>query len=253
MQQNSLVKNLSFNPRVWKIFACGHEDGKIFIWSTDANSEPNLYFQFPDGHSTEGIEWHPNSSDTLMWGSKNIKIVKYQGNKYEIEQTIHTFRGKLNALRWKPGFDSLISYASESTIIILDRSRPFLNHYMINIDCGPVISFEWHKKDHILIAGKKNLVVVNMNQAYVPLADMNVAPFDTDVFDNIVYTKQENFIRNPKKLMKIVKMNNLLYYQSLKIAMKPKYDSILDDKTKGWVLGSRREYGERTITKNTKI
>lgn len=82
-----------------------------------------------------------------MCGSKNISIVKVQENKFEIEQTIHTLRGKLNALRWGPKFQNQISYASESSIIVIDRNRPYLNQYIINIDGGPVVSFEWQQTE----------------------------------------------------------------------------------------------------------
>lgn len=171
--QISSVKNLAFNPRAERIFACGHEDGKMFVWNMDSISEPNLYFQV-DGQSSEGLEWHPTKVGLLMLGTKHIHIVSISGKNHETIQTINCLRGKCSALKWRPGHDNQVSYASESSIIIVDRNRPFLYQYMITIDNGPIQTFEWCKSDTLIIAGKK-VVMKSLKEAKRPTTDMRVA------------------------------------------------------------------------------
>ncbi|CAI2384530.1 unnamed protein product [Moneuplotes crassus] len=242
-QQNSQVKHLSYNLKGAKMFACGHEDGKVFVWNTQSPNDPKYQFQL--GRQTvEGVEWHPAYGKTLMSGGKNIRITHMQDNKLQ-DEAINTFRGKLNALRWRPGTDKEISYASENLLIVLNKTRPYLNHYMIQIQSGPIVSFEWHKNNNnIIIAGKKDIVIASLKDAFVPLTVMNVAVFDIDVMENIVFLKQHNFSRDPKKLMKMSKPDNLITYQSLKNALKYRLDSFIDRRADGMQLGSRRFYGE---------
>lgn len=241
VNQISTVKNLAFNPRVGKIFACGHEDGKMFIWNTDIQNEPIMYFQV-DGQAFEGVEWHPNNTGILMCGTKSIQVIKIQGNKYEIEQTINTLRGKLSCLKWRPNYDNQISYSSESSIIIIDRNRPYLYQYMITVENGPIHSFEWDRKDNLIIALKKDIVIVNIKDAQRPILDMNVTICDIDVNDNILYIKQEDFTRDPDRLHKLKPPNTTIAYEHYKDFIKPKYDSIIEKRANEISLGTRREY-----------
>jgi hypothetical protein len=61
----------------------------------DNQNEPILYDQ-PGGQPFESLEWHPTNKELLMVGSKMIYIIKIQGSKNTIEQTIHVLKGKLS-------------------------------------------------------------------------------------------------------------------------------------------------------------
>jgi len=63
--QISSVKNVAINPILGSTFACGHEDGKMFIWQIGSEKKPELYFQV-DGQAFEGLEWHPTDPNIMI-------------------------------------------------------------------------------------------------------------------------------------------------------------------------------------------
>jgi hypothetical protein len=155
MRQNNPVKALAFNPRIGKLFSCGHQDGKFFIWKISDPYQHLIFFQ-PDSHAVVDIEYHAKEQGVVMIGSKTIQIFKIKSdNKLDKLQNIHTFRGQLNCLRWRPKYNDHVSYATDNSIIIFNLQRPFLYHYIINVDIGQIVKFEWIENDTIIIASKK--------------------------------------------------------------------------------------------------
>jgi len=197
--ETTTVRNFDINPRNGRIFACGHENGKIFVWDMEDQNEPVLYIQ-PSNHFYEGFEWHPTNKELLMVGGAMITIIKIQGKTNDIEQTIPYLRGKLSCLKWRPKYDNQISYASENCIIIIDKNRPYFYEYIVQPDCGPIQFFEWDNKNNLIVQGKKDLVIVNINQAERPSGTIRVGVCDVNVHENIFFITQEQFNRDPNRL-----------------------------------------------------
>jgi len=82
---------------------------------------------------------------------------------------------------------------------------------------------------------------------------MDVAVFDIDVFENVVYLKQHLFNRDPKKLAKLSKANNIVNYEALSLALIPRYESIIERQINENLirLSPKRQYGN-TVNKRLK-
>lgn len=113
---------------------------------------------------------------------------------------------------------------------------------MITVEGGPIHSFEWDRKDNLIIAVKKDIIIVNIKDAQRPILDMSVTVCDIDVNDNVLSIKQEDFTRDPDRLHKLKPPNTTITYEHYKDFIKPKYETIIEQRANEISLGTRREY-----------
>lgn len=92
-----------------------------------------------------------------------------------MEQTINCLRGKCGEVKWRPDFENQIAYATGSSIIVVDKSRPYLYQYQFTFDGSAVETFEWIKNDKILVVIKNEIIIKNIKEAVRPIFEMNVA------------------------------------------------------------------------------
>lgn len=106
--QTSPIRHISIHPQNGKLFACTHEDLKVFVWNMADNYKPNYYFQF-DKTTIDCIEWHSTDPDILLTGTKTIQFNRIFSKGKEISQdtllNINCLNGKVSCFKWRPGFD----------------------------------------------------------------------------------------------------------------------------------------------------